>query len=286
MTIVADHLSDDVLSALLDAQLPTDEERVARAHLDACPTCARRLGELQSVVSLLRGLPELEPARDFTLGPRLVAAPINVVRLERWYAWTRAAAASLAAVFVLLVGGSLYVGMAQSTSTPRAVELRSSAGVANQAPVSSPAPAAARPPAAPPAPAAAPQLAKSAAEKKARRRKTPPTWSRRQPASARSPRRPPYLLRSRALRNQRRPLIPPRRCDARLFWPADWPSWLFSERSSFGVAFAPRAPTSPLFRSNDPCCLVYPSLKPARRHRDGADAGADWRRATRAAAAS
>jgi hypothetical protein len=163
VTIMADHLSDDVLSALLDAQLPTDEERVARGHLDACPTCTRRLSELQSVVSLLRSLPELEPARDFALGPRLVATPTNVVRLERWYAWTRGAAASLAAVFVLLLGGTLYLGMAQPTSTPAALEVRSSGAAANQAPASSPAPAAARAPAAPPAPAAAPQFAKSSA---------------------------------------------------------------------------------------------------------------------------
>jgi anti-sigma factor RsiW len=84
VTRMVDHLSDEVLSALLDAQLPSDEERAARAHLDACPACTRRLSELQSVVSLLRSLPELEPARDFALGPRLVAAPSNVIRLERW----------------------------------------------------------------------------------------------------------------------------------------------------------------------------------------------------------
>ena len=58
---------------------------------------------------MLRQLPEVDPPRDFSLGPRLVADPPNVIRLQRWYTATRAAAASLAAVFVLLVAGTLYV---------------------------------------------------------------------------------------------------------------------------------------------------------------------------------
>jgi hypothetical protein len=98
------HLSNEILSTLLDAPLPS-----AEAHLAKCDRCAERLAELRAVVEQLRGLPLLEPPRDFSLGPRLVAEPANVVRLRRWYTAARVAGGSLAAVFVLLVGGAAYL---------------------------------------------------------------------------------------------------------------------------------------------------------------------------------
>ena len=120
------HLADDVLSALVDDQLDAAAARDARSHLAGCPACQQRLGELEMLVGLLHRLPEVEPPRTFTLGPRLVADPPNVIRLQRWYAWTRTAAASLAAVFVFLVAGALYVdlgsgrGASNAASAPSA----------------------------------------------------------------------------------------------------------------------------------------------------------------------
>ena len=61
------------------------------------------------MVAFLRALPEVEPPREFRLGPRAIADPPNVERLRRWYTATRAAAASLAAVFVFLSVGALYL---------------------------------------------------------------------------------------------------------------------------------------------------------------------------------
>lgn len=117
------HLADESLSALLDEQLSTDEARSARAHLETCSACQVRLDELRSVVALLRALPEIEPPREFLLGPRAVADPPNVVRLRRWYTATRAAAASLAAVFVFLSVGALYLD-SQPVASPTTLAAR------------------------------------------------------------------------------------------------------------------------------------------------------------------
>jgi Putative zinc-finger len=104
-----DHIADQILSAAIDDQLTPDEARAANAHLETCVVCQARLDELRSVVGLLRALPAIEAPRDFSIGPRLVADPPNVVRLRRWYGVARAGAASLAAVFVFLSAGALYI---------------------------------------------------------------------------------------------------------------------------------------------------------------------------------
>lgn len=117
-----EHLSEDVLSALVDDRLPASEA-AAREHLARCASCAQHLSSLRSVVDMLHRLPVVEPSRDFSLGPRLVTAPANLVRWRRAYTWTRAVAASLAAVFALLVAGTVY----QDARTPEAVPLASRA---------------------------------------------------------------------------------------------------------------------------------------------------------------
>jgi anti-sigma factor RsiW len=159
VTQPTNHLEDDVLSALVDDQLSADDAARVDAHLVGCADCQERVEGFRSVSALLRRLPELEPPRDFGLGPRLVADPPNVVRLRRWYTVTRAAAASLAAVFVLLSAGTLYMdsrpGGVVSGEAARPQVLSAPA-----APRPTSAPAAARAAAAPQAsPAAAPQPA-------------------------------------------------------------------------------------------------------------------------------
>jgi hypothetical protein len=166
---LADHLADDLLSALVDEELSPAELQAARAHLAICVECSERLALLRAVKDLLQHLPEVAPPRDFSLGPRVVVDPPNVVRLERWYTATRALAASLAAVFVLLVGGTVYMDTAGAPAQQRAaLEVTSSQGVTqNQAAAPTPlaagasardaaqAPVKAQQPAAPQAPAAA-----------------------------------------------------------------------------------------------------------------------------------
>jgi anti-sigma factor RsiW len=154
VTHQAEHLGDDILSALVDDQLTPEERALVEAHLGGCSICQRHLEELRSVATLLRSLPELEPPRDFSLGPRKVVDPPDVVRLRRWYAATRVAAATLAAGWLVLSAGVLYVD-----SRPKTV----STELSSPQTASAPAPAARDSASAPTiavksdAPAAAPQ---------------------------------------------------------------------------------------------------------------------------------
>jgi hypothetical protein len=147
---LANHLSDDTLSVLVDEQLSPAELQAARAHLETCARCTEQLAELRALKALLGDLPELDLPRDFALGPRLVGDPPNVIRLEQWYTWTRAAAASLAAAFVLLVGGTVYLDTVAPPRATTAFEVRSRESVTASAPKAA-------------APAAAPATARAAA---------------------------------------------------------------------------------------------------------------------------
>jgi hypothetical protein len=124
VTQSAEHLSDEVLSTLIDERLAPEELSEARSHVDACATCRARRDELLSVVVLLRALPAVEPPRSFVLGPQLVVDPPNVIRLRRWYTIARASAASLAAAFVFLAVGTLYVD-SQPTDSARTLAAKS-----------------------------------------------------------------------------------------------------------------------------------------------------------------
>jgi hypothetical protein len=149
----AAHLNDETFSDLLDGLLAPPEAHAARTHISHCTTCSRQLEELRAVTQLLRALPEIEPPRDFTIGPRPVGEPATSYRrLQRWYTWSRTAASAMAALFVLLFGANVYV----DTMRPGAPEMRAllarepEAAPAQRAPV----PAALTP---------APEAAKSAA---------------------------------------------------------------------------------------------------------------------------
>jgi anti-sigma factor RsiW len=136
VNLPVNHVEDEVLTALVDEQLPPSERSEVVAHLAGCAQCQDRVEGFRSVATLLRRLPEVEPPRDFNLGPRLLADPPNVVRLRRWYTATRAAAAVLAATFVFLAAGALYVASlpgrvptAVVAQAPRVVPPPASAGV-------------------------------------------------------------------------------------------------------------------------------------------------------------
>ncbi len=168
------HVDDETLSALIDDALPPAEAAAARQHLAACAACQQRYQELEQVVSLVRRLPDVEPPRAFTIGPRALEPTPRVRRLETWYDASRALAGALAAVFVLLLGARLYLGTVtpQPTQVPRAAPAAAPApptGAASQAARIAPqtpaadqsGPAAVAAPAEQPAPAA--RLAASAA---------------------------------------------------------------------------------------------------------------------------
>jgi Putative zinc-finger len=164
VTHSADHLGDDLLSAFVDDQLTPDEAQQVRAHLATCSVCQERLDGFRSVAALLRRLPEVEPPRDLSLGPRHVVDPPNVIRLRRWYVVARTSAATLAAAFVFLSVGALYVDSrptATATESVRTTVAQDGAASAPAAPQV--APAASTPPVRAAAPAVAPAGAPAAA---------------------------------------------------------------------------------------------------------------------------
>ena len=166
MTQPASHIDDDVLSALVDQQLSSGRGRARQRpsrDVPGVPGTPRRVA-LGGDAAATR-CPSVEPPRDFSLGPRLVVDPPNVVRLRRWYTATRVAAGALAAMFVFLVAGTLFVdsrpGRAPRSNRP---DQRSSAPAANSQAVAPTVAARAAAPAAPaaglssaPRPAANPQ---------------------------------------------------------------------------------------------------------------------------------
>jgi hypothetical protein len=202
-----EHLADDVLSVLVDERLSPAESQAAREHLATCASCSERLAELRTLSGLLRALPEVDLPRDFSIGPRPVAEPANVIRLQRWYTWARAGAASLAAVFVFLVAGTVFLDSGAVPSRPTTAFQASSGegAVAANAPraaapalapatAATPAPTTApnAPPAAPaqapaPAPAAALRDAAPAAAGAQAQAKPAPQSAASQPAAAEAP---------------------------------------------------------------------------------------------------
>ena len=155
MTHPAEHIDDELLSALVDDQLGPDERPHVQAHLATCSGCQQRLEQLRAVATLLHAMPDVDPPRDFSLGPRLVADPPNVVRLQRWYTATRIAAGTLAAAWLVLSAGVLYI---DSRPPPAVVELSQPRTAAAPSPVAQEAPAAPTVGVRAAAPAAAPQV--------------------------------------------------------------------------------------------------------------------------------
>jgi anti-sigma factor RsiW len=105
----SNHLGD-ALSALLDGELSGRQQEAARAHVGACPECARELSEVGQARSWVRGLPQVEPPFGFyeriLLDRTPAAAAVGLANLAslRRRAGLVALGAAAAAVTVLGVG--------------------------------------------------------------------------------------------------------------------------------------------------------------------------------------
>jgi anti-sigma factor RsiW len=109
VTQPVNHVDDDLLSAFVDDQLSPEDTSLVHLHLSTCDVCQERLNGFRAVTNLLGALPDVDLPRTFVLGPQRPNVPSNVAQLRRWYTATRIAAAALAAVFVFLSAGALYV---------------------------------------------------------------------------------------------------------------------------------------------------------------------------------
>jgi len=54
------------LDLYAEGELSPDERRAVETHLRSCPTCRRRLANLEQMVALLRALPREEPGPELT----------------------------------------------------------------------------------------------------------------------------------------------------------------------------------------------------------------------------
>ena len=162
----AEHLTDEQVSTLVDAELPLPEAAALRGHMAACAECTDRYESTASRVALLRDLPEVEVPRDFTIGPRSLGGESPArSRLRRLYLASRVFASSAAAGCLLLLGADVYL---TRTAQPMAMMAESSTQTAplpaaNSAPAATAPPSAAAQPASAAKPAAAPRAAASPA---------------------------------------------------------------------------------------------------------------------------
>jgi hypothetical protein len=98
----ANHLDDEVLSAVLDGEASAEES----AHADSCAACSTRLAALRDASLLVRTpVPPADPARrEVTIARALDAATAEIVPLRRRRtppAWLAAAAAIVVAIGAL-----------------------------------------------------------------------------------------------------------------------------------------------------------------------------------------
>lgn len=125
------HLTEEMLSAAVDGQLSAEERAAAEQHLHRCAACQERRADLERVVALLGELPELDPPRAFTIGPRAAVDRANaptLFRLRRWYLAARIGTAAAAALCVALLAGSFLVpGPVGSVALAPAADTRAAA---------------------------------------------------------------------------------------------------------------------------------------------------------------
>jgi hypothetical protein len=110
------HLSDLVLSSLVDSRLDAAVARRAEAHLSICNECSRRLATLQQATHLFRGLPDVVPLRHFSL-----AGALNAPRAAApapWRYGLGVAAAAVAALVVVTVTDWTLISRTQTTQLP------------------------------------------------------------------------------------------------------------------------------------------------------------------------
>jgi hypothetical protein len=95
----------ELLSALLDGELPSGDADIVRAHVLTCATCAAELDAVRHARAALRSLPAVEPPPAFLDSLLETApAPSNVVPLRARRAALANAAAAVAAGLLIVAG--------------------------------------------------------------------------------------------------------------------------------------------------------------------------------------
>ncbi len=113
----------DQLSAYIDGALDSAATRRLQVHLEECEECRADLEQLRSTVAALRGLPEAQVPRSFTLSPERAAVRRPAVPAARLAFGARIAVAgvavALAAVLVVDLGDLGGNGATEEVSAPQ-----------------------------------------------------------------------------------------------------------------------------------------------------------------------
>jgi anti-sigma factor RsiW len=115
------------LSAYLDGELDAPERQRLATHLAACPLCAGRLAELQTLSTRFKALPEESLGFDLAgvIEGRLAAMPAPRAARRRptaWSWWPIALGAALSLSAGSFMGSALVVGSA--ATAPRVTAMR------------------------------------------------------------------------------------------------------------------------------------------------------------------
>lgn len=92
----------DLLSELLEGDLPDAERQRVEEHLAQCAECRRDWQSLRLTVQLVRQIPSRAVPRSFTV-------PVQPTRLNRSIFWLRLSTGALAAIFVALLAVQLVL---------------------------------------------------------------------------------------------------------------------------------------------------------------------------------
>jgi anti-sigma factor RsiW len=132
------HLSLEILSAYLDAELTADERGVVTTHLSTCQRCQSELQSLRATTTLMRSLPEMRPAKSFQLGPEYAKNARGAVgsrwlaRMLRLMPALRAATAAVAMLLVVVVAGDVLTNQENGNQERPAVTTNVTSTAANQ----------------------------------------------------------------------------------------------------------------------------------------------------------
>lgn len=95
------HIDESMINEFLDDELPADKQHALQAHLERCPVCRQRLGELRELFATLDAVTDVTLATD--LSPRILARiHQQTASMSAWFRLALAAQAS--ATLLLLLG--------------------------------------------------------------------------------------------------------------------------------------------------------------------------------------
>ena len=113
----------EALSALIDDEVPPDQQQAAKTHAASCPLCAELARDYRQIGEQLRAVARVPAPAD--LGDKVrarLASEARSVKTGAWFDWRRLAQQAAALILVSGLSGLLSWHLAQSTFEQRRLE--------------------------------------------------------------------------------------------------------------------------------------------------------------------